>query len=238
MEDGCFLAYKKVKKVTGGSGTRYFDFHTGKVEYKIGEATTMKREECNADPKQTCSRGLHVANWEYAWGFGSDDCIVECRIDPADVVAVPDDYHQQKMRCCKVFVLKIGKHNRHDEDFVKVESHLLDKSIEITVANVPAGVKKSRRTWYKLVDCKIQTVRKTVCPDGWFATREEACGVTDETTGKANKKAPVKVQRRTWYKLSGNNIVTTRRAVCPDGWSSERPRVAKSRIVIKKNRKK
>lgn len=95
--DGKFIAYKKITRLADG---RLVDSHTKKVCNEVGEIVQMNRDNVNPDPNQTCSTGLHVASWEYAQSF-SGDVLVEVEVHPKDVVAVPVDYNQQKMRTCE-----------------------------------------------------------------------------------------------------------------------------------------
>jgi len=97
--DGCFVAYKKVKG-------DWWDSHTGKTHLnKPGNTVKMERGRVDGDRRNTCSSGLHVAAWGYASGF-SGSRILEVKINPRDVVAVPPDYNQQKMRVCEYLVLR------------------------------------------------------------------------------------------------------------------------------------
>jgi hypothetical protein len=100
-EDGCFLAYKKVRD-------DFLDFYTGTMDNSPGLTLEIPRNQVNEDPNQTCSFGLHCAAWEYAnetynGGVGK---LLMLKVNPADVVAVPIDYNQQKMRVCKYEVLQ------------------------------------------------------------------------------------------------------------------------------------
>jgi hypothetical protein len=97
--DGCFVAYKKVKDT-------WWDSYTGKTHLnKPGMTVKMDRATVDADRRNTCSAGLHVAAWGYASGF-SGSRILEVKVNPRDVVAVPPDYEQQKMRVCEYLVLR------------------------------------------------------------------------------------------------------------------------------------
>lgn len=101
--NGTFIAYKKVKKGNGG----YVDCHTGKIQNNVGTTVSMPRQEVNANRNETCSSGLHVCGWDYLSHF-SGDVILEVEIDPVDVVSVPVDYKQSKMRVCKYHILGIN----------------------------------------------------------------------------------------------------------------------------------
>lgn len=101
-ENGFFIAYKKVRR-------DFKDIHSGTFDNSPGTVVSMPRNEVNEDANQTCSYGLHVANWNYAANnYGSSsDTMLEVEVDPADVVAVPVDYNQSKMRVCKYKVLGV-----------------------------------------------------------------------------------------------------------------------------------
>ena len=96
-EDGCFLAYKKIKD-------DYTDCYTGTIDNSIGAKPRMERYEVDENSEVTCSQGLHVASYSYMSHY-SGDRIVICKVNPKDVVAVPADYNNSKMRVCEYEVI-------------------------------------------------------------------------------------------------------------------------------------
>lgn len=98
--NGNFLAYKGVKE-------NYTDAHTGTVDNKPGVVNEMPRNKISDDPKTPCHYGYHVGALGYARSFSA--VTVVCEVDPADVVCIPYDESQQKMRVCKYKV--VGNHN-------------------------------------------------------------------------------------------------------------------------------
>jgi hypothetical protein len=98
--DGCFIGYRAVKN-------DWYDKRTGTMLNTVGSVLTMNRADCDSDPNQTCSRGLHVAAYNYArHNYGSSgDRLLEVKVNPADVVAIPTDYNGEKMRVCKFVVM-------------------------------------------------------------------------------------------------------------------------------------
>jgi hypothetical protein len=99
-EDGHFLAFKRVRK-------DYMDHYTGTFDNSPGNRVEMPREKVDDNSASTCSRGLHVAASSYLTNYESAEnsrCIV-CKVDPADVVAVPADYNFAKMRVSGYLVL-------------------------------------------------------------------------------------------------------------------------------------
>jgi len=107
-ENGCFIAYKKVRE-------DFKDVHSGTFDNSPGNVVEMPRNQVNEDSNQTCSHGLHVANYEYASQFYSGGVMLECEVDPADVVSIPVDYNQSKMRVCRYKVLG-AVIREHDSD--------------------------------------------------------------------------------------------------------------------------
>jgi hypothetical protein len=96
-EDGYFLAYKRIRQ-------DWTDVYSGTVNYAVGNVVTMPRQKVDNDRARTCSSGLHACSLEYL-NFFSGDRIVAVQIDPADVVSVPADYNDTKLRCCRMKVV-------------------------------------------------------------------------------------------------------------------------------------
>ena len=88
--EGLFLAYKKVT-------INYKDCHTRTFDNSIGKIVNMPRKDCDTDRAQTCSYGLHFCSSSYLNCFGGDRTII-VEVDPADVVAIPNDYNNAKGR--------------------------------------------------------------------------------------------------------------------------------------------
>lgn len=96
-EDGNFLAYKRVR-------ADYTDCHTGTFDNSVGAVCEMARNEVDDDRHETCSSGLHVCTYSYLASFHGERIVI-CEVDPADVVAVPTDYGNAKMRVCRYKVI-------------------------------------------------------------------------------------------------------------------------------------
>jgi hypothetical protein len=121
-EDGCFLAYKGVR-------TDYKDAHSGQFDNSPGAMNEMPRNKISDDPKVACHEGFHVGALAYAKTFSQR--VVVCKVDPADVVCVPYDESQHKMRVSKYKV--IGNHNGvhlPNTVFVKDEYDTVTKEAE------------------------------------------------------------------------------------------------------------
>ena len=97
-EDGCFIAYKRIRD-------NWTDCHSGKVDNSIGATPRMRRNQVDDNRNNTCSYGYHVCGYHYLQHFlGSR--LVAVKVDPADVVSVPTDYNNSKMRVCGYEVLR------------------------------------------------------------------------------------------------------------------------------------
>lgn len=117
-ENGCFIAYKRVRD-------SFKDIHSNTMDNSPGNLVEMPRNQVNEDSTQTCSYGLHVANWDYAHNhFASSDSatdvMLEVEVDPADVVAIPTDYNNAKMRVCKYKVLGVVDREHSSETQLRV----------------------------------------------------------------------------------------------------------------------
>lgn len=90
--DGDFLTFKKVRK-------DYKDYYTGEMDNSIGSKPELERNQVNEDPNITCSNGLHVCAEHYLNHYhGNEGRVMVCKVNPAEVVAVPHDYNNSKMR--------------------------------------------------------------------------------------------------------------------------------------------
>lgn len=97
--NGNFLVYKKVR-------SDYMDIYSGKFDNSIGKVCSMPRFKVDEDPDRTCSHGLHVCSFDYLPHFGGGfDRVVICEVNPKDVVAIPKDYNNTKMRVCEYKVI-------------------------------------------------------------------------------------------------------------------------------------
>lgn len=100
--DGFFMAYKRVMNHNGV----LVDCHTKSIQQVLGRELRMDRAKVDDDPQRTCSYGFHVCSIEYLKHFYGDT-LLAVLVSPADVVAVPYDYHDSKMRVCAYTPYKV-----------------------------------------------------------------------------------------------------------------------------------
>ncbi len=120
-EDGCIIGYKGVHEdtITGDDGEDLTILLSasgggaivdgvrveGRVPNNPGSVIELPRSDVQDDPSVACSHGLHVGSYQYAQSFAP--VLLEVRVDPADVVSVPNDSSGQKMRCCRYEVIAV-----------------------------------------------------------------------------------------------------------------------------------
>ena len=138
-ENGTFLAYKKIRN-------NWTDIHSGTFDNSIGAVCEMPRNMVDEDSSRTCSAGLHVCSYDYLAHFSrdNDDRVVICEINPADVVSIPVDYNNTKMRVCKYTV--IGE----VEDYK--ESEILNNSF-ISTNDMFPDQEKNKNDWSDISTC-------------------------------------------------------------------------------------
>lgn len=97
LADGRIMLFKRIRH-------DWTDCHSGKIDNSIGKVISVARSEVDDDPNRTCSHGLHVCSIEYLSHFYGDR-LVGVAVDPADVVAIPYDYNNSKVRVCRYEVV-------------------------------------------------------------------------------------------------------------------------------------
>lgn len=71
-----------------------------------GSVVSMPRAEVDDNHNNGCSSGLHIGDWTFVEKF-SGGVKVEVRVNPRDVVSIPND-DTRKMRCCRYEVIGIA----------------------------------------------------------------------------------------------------------------------------------
>ena len=107
-DDGHFLAYKAVKE-------NFKDIYSGSLDNSVGETVSVDRSSVDSNRNRGCSHGLHVGSIDYVTSYGGidlddkggDNQIVICKVNPRDVVSVPQCSQFQKLRCCQYEVAAI-----------------------------------------------------------------------------------------------------------------------------------
>lgn len=111
-EDGYFMAYKLVTRNSDGN---LVDSRTQKIINNVGASPSMPRSMVERDRNKTCAPGLHVCSYGYLDSY-CGDVVVLCKVHPMNVVSIPIDYNQTKMRVCEYTVVdELGPHSKSPE---------------------------------------------------------------------------------------------------------------------------
>lgn len=114
-EDGCFVAYRGVQKdfysKSGDTQTVVLkgtvDQH-GRIYNGIGEEIEVVRNGVCDDRNVHCAAGsLHVGSLDYARGWANGGQLIAVKVNPRDVVSVPNDCKCQKCRVCRYEVIDV-----------------------------------------------------------------------------------------------------------------------------------
>lgn len=191
--DGHFLAYKRVR-------SDYKDVHSGTMDNSVGQVVQMPRLAVDDDRTRTCSAGLHFCSKDYLSHFGGDRIVV-VKINPADVVSIPDDYDFTKGRAWRYEVVAelstldgelireldgffIDEYDSRDE--VVVELKQVSKNAQGTVSLTKVVAPKADSVIGKtsLTDDQVRRVRKLLKQGGTVAGVARTIGTSERTVAR------------------------------------------------------
>ncbi|MFY0656195.1 MAG: hypothetical protein JXR12_05445 [Neptunomonas phycophila] len=121
-KDGYLMCYKRVNN-------DFTDCYTSTMDNSVGQMVAMKRDQVTLNPNQSCAAGLHVCAESYLSSYHDGKKTVVCKVDPADIVSVPHDYNNAKMRVMRYEVI-------HELDYVNGE-------------RIPDDIIDDTCSWYK-----------------------------------------------------------------------------------------
>jgi hypothetical protein len=102
-----------------GASSVFTDLHTHKMEIKLGEPVKFDRNECDSDPRTSCSYGLHVGATSYVQSFArSESVVLVCLVNPMNVMAVPQ-YDHSKMRVCEYYPFALATFEDRKIDIIE-----------------------------------------------------------------------------------------------------------------------
>jgi hypothetical protein len=117
-EDGCFLAYKN----TNSDGSPPYQTDSN-IRYEVGKEVVELAAKDNYDRGACNGAGLYFGNRKY-WGsnwngkeWGGNGRMFLVKIDPRDVVSIPNNYNDGKAKCWKLKVVKEFTHSVVEDIF-------------------------------------------------------------------------------------------------------------------------
>lgn len=170
-EDGCFIAYKGIDRngwsVSGNTNTKVLQGEvdkSGRIKNEVGNTIEVLRRDVDDDKRNHCSYGLHVGSLDYASNFAPQTVVV--KINPADVVSVPEDCSCQKCRVAKYEVIDSFKNEIDaavtDEDGNPIESEA-DLEHQEFLERIDAYFRKKAGEGYDEVS--VQSVQNSFSPE-------------------------------------------------------------------------
>ena len=155
-----FEAIVKAENKASEDVQLYTDMHTRKMTIQLGVPVKQARKECDADPRNDCSNGLHVGATKYVQNFaGSNGVVLVCLVNPMNVVAVPN-YDHSKIRVDEYFPFAVANYSNgrieiveekyFEDDYINIEydamAELVDKikSEELPIEKAMNAEKETR----------------------------------------------------------------------------------------------
>lgn len=138
-QDGCFLAYKKVK-------ANFRDCHTGTMDNSPGKLVWQDPSTVDTNRNNHCSRGLHFCSRGYLQHFGNEDSkIVVVKVNPRHVYAIPTDYQCQKGRASEYYVVGVCTDDPHKDELF-LQPFIYDDNVKAAAPGVVfVGEKKAKK---------------------------------------------------------------------------------------------
>lgn len=109
-DDGSILVYKRLNR-TSVEGT-FVDCHSGNVKQRVGSRVFMDEALVDANRRNECSNGLHVARRDYLNSFSGNVCVL-AKLAPEDVIAVPHG-DARKLRAKGYHIIAVLSQEDHD----------------------------------------------------------------------------------------------------------------------------
>lgn len=154
--DGCFLAYKKVRR-------DFKDIYTGKMDNSPGSVVRMPQDKVDRDRNNECSVGLHFCSRGYLTSYSGDDStVLIVKVNPRHVFAIPRDYSFQKGRASEYFVVGQYKGDWKTTDafmtsFVDEDSKFASMpEVEFATGWLRPSLEKLGESFGLVVDGKVQ----------------------------------------------------------------------------------
>ena len=97
----------------------YTDKYSHTMTIVLGEPVYMVRKECDGDPEQDCSVGLHTGCTDYVNRYADGcDAVLVCYVNPAHVISVPKS-ECSKMRVSEYFPVAVATYKDKKIDVIE-----------------------------------------------------------------------------------------------------------------------
>lgn len=110
--EGDIILYKGVRSdgtsIHAGPGIVNGEHMNGNLPNEVGSVLEFPRSKVDANRGVACSTGLHAGTFEYASGFAQGR-LLTVAINPRDVVSVPSDHNDAKVRVSRYTVVEINE---------------------------------------------------------------------------------------------------------------------------------
>lgn len=146
--DGDFYVYKGVNEngtsIWAGFGIVNGRTMNGNLPNQPGNVIEIPRSKVDADTSIGCSTGLHAGSYDYASRY-SRGKLLTVKVNPRDVVSVPDDCTFQKIRVCRYKVVTsetvkmnsttstFAENTDENYDNISTVEHLVNQDVRVPV---------------------------------------------------------------------------------------------------------
>lgn len=113
------------------------EYPSAQLPNGVDYVVSIPRSMVDADRRQHCSVGLHAGTFEYASSFAP--VLLTVLVDPRDVVSVPNDYNNAKIRVARYRVLEVNDKKKQYKSGV-VQSVNADDPEEKKIAEFMAAI--------------------------------------------------------------------------------------------------
>lgn len=164
-EDGCFLGYKYVDD-------DYKDIFSRTFDNSIGSVCKMERSLVDDNEYNTCSCGLHVCSLSYLKSINVKyNHIMIVKVNPRDVVSIPVDYNNSKLRCCQYKV--IDEYTNFNKDTPYTKNKVVSKEYEaVTKKYLNNSIRKGSKIVY-IINGDSVIVRKSKGKNTYTITKNK-----------------------------------------------------------------
>lgn len=110
--DGDIVLYKGVRSdgtsIHSGFGIVNGESMNGNLPNEVGSVLEFPRSKVNANRGVACATGLHAGTFDYASSFAQGR-LLTVAINPRDVVSVPSDHNDAKVRVSRYTVVEVNE---------------------------------------------------------------------------------------------------------------------------------